>query len=372
MNRRVPTGLLARTLIASAILGLSAPIALPPNLAVAAQRRGGGRAGGGGHAFGGGRSFGGGAVHARREVVRTPNFVQRSGRTFEPARTPARSFGSRPQSFQDRGNPGNRGGMPGNRGEFTGRRFGVEGTPDRMAARQFTRSHGERHYDNGLVLHGGIHVTSGWERHYFPGGYCHFPYYASGFGLGAYISPFGCFFGVCCPFISASCCLDFPPPVAYIDVPVYNGPVCEGFESEPGANLLDSPDLDVTEPGLVNAMDELTEAFQNGNIDALATLVSPSVDVAIYEQGQYKYSLSADNYMNLARDAIQNTHTVSFDITDLQQRSPNVFVVSGKQTYTDRNGNTRSVYFSDALQDYYGHWTLCQVGTAPDRIQNYG
>lgn len=233
-------------------------------------------------------------------------------------------------------------------------------------------SHGERHYDNGLVLRAGIHVTAGWEHRYFPGGYSHFPFYASAFVAGsAFISPFGFYFGVCAPYISASCCLSYPPPVMYIDVPIYSGSNCVGYEPDPSSNVLDSPDLNTTEPGLVNATDELSEAFQSGNVDALATLVSPSVSIAIYERGHYKYSLSADNYIDLARDAVQNTHTDSFDITDVRQRSQNVFSVSGKQTYTDRNGATRAVYFSYVLQDYNGQWTLCQVGTAPDKVQSF-
>jgi hypothetical protein len=275
--------------------------------------------------------------------------------------------GQRPQTFEGQGLRNDSRVGPIVNG---GRRLGVQQTPGRLSQRQFTQSHGNRIYDNGLELRRGTRVTASWERRYFPHGYAHFPYYRSSFIAGdAFISPFGFFFGVCDPFIAASCCNYYPPSVMYIDVPLYNGSTCIGYSPDPTGNWLDSPDLNLEEPGLSSALDELSETFQGGNVDALASLISPNVSIAVYLQGKYKYSLAANNYVDLTRDAIQNTHMDSFDLTDLRERSPNVFCAAGKQVYTDRNGGTRSVYVSFVLQDYGGQWTLTQVGTAPDRIQ---
>jgi len=60
---------------------------------------------------------------------------------------------------------------------------------------------------------------------------------------------------------------------------------------------------------LLNAIDELTEAFQGGNIDGLVTLVDPNSMIGVFVNGHYQYSLPANDYIDLSRDAIQSMHT---------------------------------------------------------------
>jgi hypothetical protein len=221
-----------------------------------------------------------------------------------------------------------------------------------------------------LQLHKGIKVVAAWERPYFPHGTFHFPYYRQNYAKGqVFISPFGFYFGICAPFLDPSCCHIFPPTIAFIDIPVYNGNDCTGYAYDQQDNWFDHSDLNDSQPGLVNAVDELSETFQNGNIDALATLISPNVSISVYLRGKYKYSLASSDFVDLTRDAIMNTHTVSFNLTTLFQRESGVFCASGTQVYTDRNGANRTVYVSYVLQDFSGQWTLTQVGTAPDHVQ---
>jgi nitric oxide synthase oxygenase domain/subunit len=154
-------------------------------------------------------------------------------------------------------------------------------------------------------------------------------------------------------------------------VPIYNGTTCIGYPTYDDENYFDRSDLDSVEPGLVAATNELTEAFSQGNVDSLVALIDPNVSIAIYLRGKYKYSLASNDYVDLSRDAIQSTQTTGFNLTTLRQRAPGVFSVSGTQTYTDHNGNSRTVYVSYGLQDFGGQWTLTQVGTAPDRVQSW-
>lgn len=214
----------------------------------------------------------------------------------------------------------------------------------------------------------GVTVTASWEKRYFPKGRSHFPYYRNTFVRGvSFRSPFGFYFGVCVPYIAATDCHIFPPAVVFIDIPIFHGDVCAGFEDADDQNLFNDPNLDQDQPGLRNAIDEIVEAFQGGNIDGLVTLVDPNTSIAIYQNGHYQYSLPANDYIDLARDAIQSMNTVQFTLSYLHQRSPTVFSVAGKQTYRDQNGQVQTVWVSFVLQDISGQWTLTQVGTAPGR-----
>lgn len=209
-----------------------------------------------------------------------------------------------------------------------------------------------------------------WQKEYFRRGHVHFPYYRQTYIAGrCYYSPFSYFFGVCLPYIDISVCEVLPPPVQFIDYAAYSGDRCLGFQSTNDYNMINDPDLDQKEPGLNNALDELTETFQGGNIDGIVSLINPNLNIAVFMHNQYRYSLHANDYIDMTRDMLQSIQTVSFSLDYLHQRSPTVFTVSGEHVYQDSSGNTRTVYVSFVLQDIGGLWTLTQAATSPDVMQ---
>ena len=156
---------------------------------------------------------------------------------------------------------------------MTVRRPIVPNAPAIQGQREFTRTPAGRVYDNGLPLRKGIQVSASWQKHYFPKGHYHFPYYRNAFVRGqTFRSPFGFFFGDCVPYISMSECRVYPPAVVFVDIPVFNGVQCTGFDDAGDQNLFNNPNLNQEQPGLQNAIDALTEAFQGGNIDELVRL----------------------------------------------------------------------------------------------------
>lgn len=359
-------------MIAVGIFALAAPATSAP-LGTSAQRKGGG---------GGGRSGGGGGqrqsapsrqsapvqqVHARREGVRTQNYVGRTqGGSYQPSAPVRQSVPSRPAG------PAFKGGSHPTVAQLKTRKQSGPVGARVQADRKFTKTAQGRHYDNGLNLRKGVAVKLGWERRYFPHGYVHFPFYRQSYDRNhCFYSPFSFFFGICLPFIDISVCSVYPPSVVFIDTPIYNGNNCVGYTNLDDQNLIDDPNLNTNEPGLNAALDELTETFQGGNIDGLASLVDPNISIAVFLQGRYQYSLSSSNYVDLTRDAISGMQNAQLNLNFLHQRSPGVFVVSGNQMYTGQNGQTRTVYVSYVLQDISGQWTLTQVGTSPDIIQGF-
>jgi hypothetical protein len=336
------------TSLVAAMMVMAAMLTTP----AMAQRRGGG---------GGGGSRGGGGFHqstqsmprvqVNRAPVRTNNFVPRQSRGSAPG------LPNRPQGVSRPTNS-----FPQTRATFKSRTTPTARIRD---GRTFTRSKQGRVYDNGLILWRGQTANAAWERHYFPQGHFHFPYYRDRFIRGqCFVSPFGFYYGICVPFIGVTDCDIFPPAVEFVDVPVYSGDTCSGF-TEDGQNYLNDPNLDQDEPGLSNALDDLTETFQNGNVDGIVSLIDPNTSIAIYFRGNYKYSMKAQDYVNLTRDAIKQISNPDFVIHYVRQRSPNVFTVSGQQTYRDASGNVQTMWLSFVLQDISGEWTLTQAETAP-------
>jgi hypothetical protein len=245
--------------------------------------------------------------------------------------------------------------------------------PQAVAQREFTKTAQGRHYDNGIQLRHGQPVHEEWQRRYFKQGRYHYPFYAGSYNSASvFISPFGFYFGVCAPFIARDHCYVAPPPAIFIDIPIYSGDTCQGYQPINQAdNYLDLDDLKDREPGLANAVDELREAFGRGDIDALVSLTEPNQRIAIFERGRYQYSLDADDFLDMSRDAFQSTQTIAFDITAIHERAAGVFVVSGQHVYADPSGHSRAVYVSYVLENINDTWTLTQVGTAPDRIQGW-
>lgn len=317
-----------------------------------------------------GRSGGGQTVHANRQVVRSSTYRPRSvGRQTQsagenPGVEQAREFGGRPQSVTEsyRSAPERIG---------QGSRPTFDHSGGAAGNRDFSRTAAGRDYDNGLSLHIGMRANAGWQRNYFPGGTYYYPYYSNRFGAGDYVSPFGFYFGICDPFILSTGCAVYPPSQDYINDPVYNGSTFSGW-TETDDNAFDEATLNAMEPGLLNATDEISEAILNGNVDALVSLVDPNMSIAIYTQGKYQYSMKANDYLDLTRDAITSVKTVSLELNYLHRDSQTVYTVSGKQEYQGKNGEDRAVYLSFVLQDIGGVWTLTQAGTSPDRIQTLG
>jgi hypothetical protein len=114
---------------------------------------------------------------------------------------------------------------------------------------------------------------------------------------------------------------------------------------------------------------DLREAFRFSDINLLTNLTDPSVRIAIFLKGKYDYSLNASDYLDMTRDMFATTETVQFDLERIRRRSTDVYVASGKQVYLNRDNKRRSVYLSFVFERVRGRWTITQVGTAPDRIE---
>jgi hypothetical protein len=236
----------------------------------------------------------------------------------------------------------------------------------------FTRSREGRNYNNGIVLRSGTNYRDHYFARYFRNDFYYFPHYSSGFSLSLnFFSPYSYYYGVCPPYIYRNYGYYYPPTYVYVDVPVYSGNDWRGYRDDRDDRDYRDDVRDFREDGLDTATDDLREAFRSNDINPLVNLTDPNVKIAVFLKGKYEYSLNANDYLDMTRDMLQTTDTVQFDLTRFHKRAAGVYVISGKHVYTDKEGNKRTVYVSFVVERLNGRWTLTQVGTAPDHIQEW-
>ena len=239
----------------------------------------------------------------------------------------------------------------------------------------FSRSREGRRYNNGVILRSGGYLPDRGLRGYFPREYCYYPYYYPRYEPSlVFYSPYNYYYGVCAPYIYRRHCHYYPPVSVWIDVPIYLGVEFSRWRGYDDDYYLDRRDT-YTDPSrlpdrdLETAVLDIREAFRFNNINLLANLTDPQTRIAIFLRGKYEYSLDANDYLDMTRDMFATTETLQFDLERIRRRSPDVYVVSGKQVYMNRDNKRRSVFLSFVMERVHGRWTLTQVGTAPDRIE---
>jgi hypothetical protein len=205
-----------------------------------------------------------------------------------------------------------------------------------------------------------------------------YPYYYPTFDVSlSFYSPYSYYYGVCAPYIYRRHTYYAYPPTVWIDVPIYVNNEYRGWDGDRynrddyylNRSSSEYDPSNVQDQGLRDAMDDIRDAFHFGSIEHLVNLVDPQVKVSVFLKGKYEYSLSSNDYLDMTRDAMQNMDTIQFDITRLRKRALGVYVASGKHVYRNKEGEKRTVYVSFVLEKLRDRWTITQVGTSPDRIQ---
>lgn len=249
-------------------------------------------------------------------------------------------------------------------------RIRTERDPSRSA---FTRSPAGRRYDNGIALREATRSADRhWER-YFPERTYSFPHYrTSSVSVGVVFSPFYWYGGVCPPYIDRAYVFFGRPSVVYIDVPIYVDHVWHGYRGagdDDDYYLVRSADTRWRDDReLKRAVYDIEDAFTNSDIELLAPLTDAKTKIAIFSKGKYEYSLEPNDYLDMTRDFMRSTDTVSFAAYRVHFRTSGVYQVFAKHSYKDKDGKTRTVYLCMVLQKIDGRWTLTQIDTSPERI----
>lgn len=244
---------------------------------------------------------------------------------------------------------------PGNRGPGTGGQFGPGNRPGGGGqfgqGGQGQRGGGNWNHGNGNWNHPNYHNGRYYYNNY-PGAFF-YGFWGLGLGLALgsslYYSPF---YDYGLPYVYApSVVYQTVPAYTYTEVPAYA--YGNGYYMSPGQYS-----------GLDDAIGDIRSAWTSGRADLLLSHIDSGMDVAVYLDGKYSYSVKGTDYGNMVRDAVGHIRTTSFTITNVEQRSDGAYQVLARHEFYDANNNIKTADVSFTLAQRGGRWVIVAVGSS--------
>ncbi|MFN7019281.1 MAG: hypothetical protein ACK4RG_08445 [Fimbriimonadales bacterium] len=116
-------------------------------------------------------------------------------------------------------------------------------------------------------------------------------------------------------------------------------------------------------------LSDLRAAWMLRDPSFLERHIRPNSYIAIYLDGQYAYSLPAQDYIEMTRDAIRAVKTEELRFYQVTKRGETQLVVRGEHRYIDEaTGVRRVVYISYAFERVDGNWYLVEAGSSANRL----
>ena len=246
-------------------------------------------------------------------------------------------------------------------------------------------------YANGLYTNGIFNYD--WAYTIFPNGVASYPYYVPDFiPGGTYFSPYS-YYAQAPGYILADTVYLAPPQVIYVPVPVYADGAYRGFQradiddyylnrapkQDDGPTVggkngaAQNPQASATpqERLIDKAAADIAKAWKSGDIQSLSAYIDPNAKISISLRGKYQYSLDARDYLDLTRDAFAATKTVRFEMDAPVRKERGVYLLTERHVYQNKDGAERTVYVNYVLELKDDKYQITQVGSAPDKVDNY-
>ncbi|AIE86751.1 hypothetical protein [Fimbriimonas ginsengisoli] len=127
---------------------------------------------------------------------------------------------------------------------------------------------------------------------------------------------------------------------------------------------IDQYDRNARYEDLDYAIEDIVDVFQNGSRRSLDRLVPRRGSVNIYTEGNYSYSLGADDFYDLYQDGMENVNTVRYQIVDVQRdRNGNARVLA-RHEFIDPWNQRQTVWHTYYLQRERRDYVIREFGTS--------
>ncbi len=253
---------------------------------------------------------------------------------------------------------------------------------------RFNNSAEARRFRFGVPNHGRYYYGNYGGFGYFPGSLAYSPYYSPYYSFGyTALSPYAFYYGAYPPFITLGSVYAEPPQYVYVPYPVYQDGAYNGYRSDDvdgyylnrnnaqdggyrvGENARKSVKEAVKDPLLDATIADIQNAWKTSKLDTLAKHVRRDARVAVYLRGKYQYSLDAGDYLDMTRDALAATKTSSFELNNVQRKQKDVYTVTGRHVYRDKDDNEHTVFITYVLEKSEADYIITQVGSAPEKVE---
>lgn len=112
------------------------------------------------------------------------------------------------------------------------------------------------------------------------------------------------------------------------------------------------------------ALSDLQDAFKYSDAKLLDRLIPRYGDVEIFIDGDYAYSLNANDYYDITADLIYSVNTTSFQISEVKRISGGGYVVLARHDYVDSWNSRQSNWLTFTLREERGSYVITQAGTS--------
>ncbi len=166
------------------------------------------------------------------------------------------------------------------------------------------------------------------------------------------------YYDPCPPFIPVYRVVYLPPPrVIYVEVPVYIA--TPYYLERPSQPVDDRQQL----------LSDIRHAWILRDPSLLERYIRPNSYIAIYLEGKYAYSLPAEDFLAITRDAIRAVKTEQLTLYRVSKRGESQIVVRGEHRYIDEaTGTLRLVYISYTFERVGDRWYLIEAGSSANRL----
>jgi hypothetical protein len=113
---------------------------------------------------------------------------------------------------------------------------------------------------------------------------------------------------------------------------------------------------------------DIRDAWELRDPGLLIRYIRNDTKIDVMLDGDYAYTISAGDYIDMTRDAIASTETIDYELDAVYSRGNNKVVVYGKHKFYDLDDNSKTVYVSYELERYGGGWVITQVGSSLKRF----
>ncbi|HOC30778.1 MAG: hypothetical protein GYA63_03300 [Armatimonadetes bacterium] len=177
----------------------------------------------------------------------------------------------------------------------------------------------------------------------------YYPYYYVGpWSRGVYYSPYWCYDGWFPIYIWAE-------RIIFIERRIY----LRDLIVDDGYDLYGS----YHSVSLQNAMDDIRDAWMDGQGGLLLRHVSGGLPVRIYRNGKYNYSLEPEDFRDMTKDALTRVETVGFEWTRIDRQASDEYYLEAKHTFYDPDGERRTIRLTYTLERASGNWWITETGT---------
>ena len=178
----------------------------------------------------------------------------------------------------------------------------------------------------------------------------YYPYYHAGpWSRGVYYSPYWCYDGWFPIYIWAE-------RIIFIERRIYLRDliVDEGYDLYGSYHSV----------SLQNTMDDIRDAWMDGEGGLLLRHVSGGLPVRIYRNGKYNYSLEPEDFRDMTKDALTRVETVGFEWTRIDRQASDEYYLEAKHTFYDADGERHTIRLSYTLERASGNWWITETGTS--------